>query len=108
MLNLDQLKEDDSEDDDKKKKKKKKKKKNKGFLRSLKLKIMNNLQVFINNVHIQYEDEINGFVFGFKLEKFHFQSCDEHFKPCISKVRISLYYPFLYCIIINSYIIILA
>lgn len=90
MLNLDQPKEEDDEEDIKKKKKKKKKKK--GFLRTLKLKILNNLQIFINNIHIQYEDETNDFVFGFKLEKFHFQSCDEHFKPCISKVCFDILY----------------
>jgi vacuolar protein sorting-associated protein 13A/C len=68
----------------------KKKKKDEGsFLEGMKLKVVNNIQIFVDNVHIRYEDDVSNpeqpFSFGITLEKFHVQSTDGNWKPSFFK-----------------------
>jgi hypothetical protein len=46
--------------------------------------IVENLQVFVNDIHIRYEDTVsspNPFAIGLTLESLHFQSADANWTP---------------------------
>jgi vacuolar protein sorting-associated protein 13A/C len=61
--------------------------------------IVENLQIFVDDIHIRYEDTVSSpipFSFGITLEGAHFQSADENWaptttfetgRPVINKVR---------------------
>jgi vacuolar protein sorting-associated protein 13A/C len=57
-------------------------KKEDGFMQQLIIKIVNNVQIVINNLHIRYEDQITDpkhpFAVGFTLEEIRLRSTDEH------------------------------
>jgi hypothetical protein len=69
----------------------KKKKNEDGFLQSLQVKIVNNLQIFVDNVHIRYEDDLANpdqpFAFGITLEHFHAQSTDSNWNATFLKLK---------------------
>jgi len=44
------------------------------------MKIVDNLQVFIDDIHIRYEDTIHNLSFGITLERIHMQSVDSNWK----------------------------
>jgi vacuolar protein sorting-associated protein 13A/C len=69
----------------------KRKKNEDGFLESLKMKIINNLQIFVDGIHIRYEDDQANpeqpFAFGITLEHFHAQSTDGNWNPTFLKLK---------------------
>lgn len=91
MLRLDRASDDKGKLKIEKKNEKKKSKPKKGFVETLKIKILANLHIFINNVHIRYEDRENKCNIGVTIEKLSFQSCNSNFEPSITKVSIFNY-----------------
>jgi len=64
----------------KKKSKDKEKEKKLGLFEGIAMKIVDNLQVFIDDIHIRYEDTIHNLSFGITLERIHMQSVDSNWK----------------------------
>ncbi|XP_066022145.1 intermembrane lipid transfer protein VPS13A-like [Pocillopora verrucosa] len=64
------------------------------FVEKLAMQIVKNLQVFVRNIHIRYEDSVTNpsapFSIGVTLENLSAESTDEHWKPSIvgKKVKI--------------------
>jgi vacuolar protein sorting-associated protein 13A/C len=52
-----------------------------GFMKRLITKVVDNLQVYIDKVHIRYEDEATGLAFGITLEDLRAHSTDDNFRP---------------------------
>jgi len=61
-----------------------------GFISRFIMKVVDNLQFFVDKVHIRYEDDVSNpnlpFSFGITLEHIHAQSTDEWWKPTFLNV----------------------
>ena len=55
------------------------------------VKVVDNMQVFIDNIHIRYEDNVSNpkkpFSFGVIIKSIHMQSADEDWKPNFNSAR---------------------
>jgi vacuolar protein sorting-associated protein 13A/C len=89
LLGSDRKHDKDSEEAGDKGKKKKKKKKS-GFIKKMRMKVVNNVQIFVNNVHIRFEDNISNprqpYAAGLTIDHFHAQSTDGDWKPTFLKL----------------------
>lgn len=78
VLGLDQPEEKDP-------KKKEKESESKGWGEQIAMKIVDNMQIFIDKIHVRYEDSQsvpgNPFAFGITLDHIHVQSTDYSWKP---------------------------
>jgi len=58
---------------------------NTGYFETLTLKIINNLQIYVDNVHVRYEDSVSNksepFALGLMLQSIHIQSTDADWTP---------------------------
>jgi len=82
---------------------KKEEKKDDGFFARLGMKVVDNLQVFLNNIHIRYEDDMSHpgkpFVVGITLDRLHAQSTDDMWKPTFLTVGSKLMHKVLFPLI---------
>jgi vacuolar protein sorting-associated protein 13A/C len=65
------------------------KKKDDGFVSRLVMKVVDNLQIFIDKIHIRYEDQSSHnvpFAFGITVEHLHAQSTDGDWRPTFLNV----------------------
>lgn len=54
------------------------------------MKVVDNVQIFLDNIHVRYEDDVSNpdspFAFGFTLDSLHAQSCDGNWEPAFLTV----------------------
>eukprot|EP01102_Stenamoeba_stenopodia_P012691 TRINITY_DN4034_c0_g3_i1.p1 TRINITY_DN4034_c0_g3~~TRINITY_DN4034_c0_g3_i1.p1 ORF type:complete len:542 (-),score=132.61 TRINITY_DN4034_c0_g3_i1:760-2385(-) len=81
ILELLRNKDDLDVDADEKKQQQAKTENDDGFMKRLITKIVDNIQIFIDKVHIRYEDEQEGLSFGITLEDLRAQSTDPDWRP---------------------------
>lgn len=73
------------------------KKEDSGFFATAGAAIVNNVQVYIKNVHLRYQDNTSGsqFGFGITLEHLHAQSTDAKWKPTfVTDTSVPKYFKF--------------
>lgn len=75
----------DKPDTEEQQQKKKDEKKSDGFFARLGMKVVDNIQIFINDIHIRYEDDVSNpdhpFVLGITLDSLFAQSTNENWEP---------------------------
>jgi hypothetical protein len=66
------------------------KKKDDGFFSRMAMKVVDNVQIFLDNIHIRYEDDVSNkespFAFGITLDSLHAQSCNGSWEPAFLAV----------------------
>lgn len=76
------------------------------------VKVVDNMQVFIDNIHVRYEDSVSNpkkaFSLGVVIKSIHMQSADEDWKPNFNSARRATMYkvisfPFSYSTYNQSY-----
>lgn len=76
MLGLDKPKKGDDEEEDEKKEE------DKGWVAKMVMKVVDYIHVYIDDIHIRYEDDVStpnhGFCFGITLECLHAQSANKN------------------------------
>ena len=94
LLRQDQPAEDKARIKQEKKAEKKERKKDEGKMsmsKTMQKKVLANLQLFVDKIHIRYEDNTTNpdqpFCFGITLEKFHAQTANGDWQPTIVKVK---------------------
>lgn len=94
LLRQDQPAEDKARIKQEKKAEKKERKKDEGKMsmsKTMQKKVLANLQLYVDKIHVRYEDNTTNpdqpFCFGFTLEKFHAQTANADWLPSIIKVK---------------------
>jgi hypothetical protein len=84
LLGLDQT-EEELDEETKLKRRKKAEEENDSVFGKLKMKILNNIQVKVENIHIRYQDDLsnpeNPFALGITLDELYAESADENWTP---------------------------
>jgi len=66
------------------------------FFKKIRSKVVNNLQIFINKIHIRFEDDQSNsrqpYAAGFTIEHFHAQSTDGDWRPTFLKLQEEISY----------------
>lgn len=67
-----------------------KKKKEDGFFARMAMKVVDNVQIFLDKIHVRYEDDVSNpghpFAFGITLDSLHAQSCNGQWTPAFLTV----------------------
>jgi len=57
-----------------------------GFFEGIAMKVVDNLQIFLDNIHVRYEDNINNISFGITVDNINMRSVDVNWKAGIIEI----------------------